>query len=266
MEITHAPTALERILRQTREALSERKRTVSEEELREAVAALAPDSSPGGRFRAALGCEGVSVIAEFKRRSPSAGPLRAGAEIRETLAAYVRGGASAVSVLTEEANFEGSLADLRAARAACKLPLLRKDFVLDPYQLYEARLAGADAILLIVAALEDERLATLHEQALALGLDALVEVHDAEELERAAAIEPQLVGVNNRDLRDFSVEVERTFRLLDRVPEGALVVSESGIGSREQVAALERAGVSAVLIGESLMRAPDPATALAALL
>jgi len=169
-------------------------------------------------------------------------------------------------VLTEGANFEGSLEDLRAARAACGLPILRKDFVVDPYQLYEARVAGADAVLLIVAALDQEELASLHELATRLGLDALVEVHDRDELERAARVGARLIGVNNRDLRDFTVDVGRTRQLLDGMPAGAIVVSESGIGAPEQLRALERYGVSAVLVGESLMRAPDPQGALAALL
>ncbi len=258
-------TALARILEQTRATLSERKRRVPEHELRERVAAL-----PGGpgehRFRDALAAPGISAIAEFKRRSPSAGGLRPGADPAAIARAYERGGASAMSVLTEEDNFGGSLADLCAARAACALPLLRKDFTIDPYQLYEARLCGADAVLLIVAALADEQLADLYERALALGLDVLVEVHDAAELERAAAVQPRIVGVNNRDLRDFSVDVRRTFELLDRIPDGALVVSESGIASHEQVARLERAGVAAVLVGESPMRAPEPGAAIASLL
>ncbi|HEY2181885.1 MAG TPA: indole-3-glycerol phosphate synthase TrpC, partial [Solirubrobacteraceae bacterium] len=179
---------------------------------------------------------------------------------------YERGGARALSVLTEGPSFGGSLDDLRAARAATELPILRKDFVVDRYQLLEARLAGADAALLIVAALGDSELASLHDGARALGLDVLVEVHDAGELERALALKPEIVGINNRDLRDFSVDLARTRALRQAIPDGVVVVSESGIGSTEQLRQLEREGVDAVLVGESLMRAADPAQALDALL
>jgi len=202
------------------------------------------------------------VIAEFKRRSPSAGALREQPDLAEIVGAYERGGAVAVSVLTEGPNFEGALDDLRAAREACALPLLRKDFVVDAYQLHEASTAGADAVLLIVAALAQPELASLHAQALDLGLDVLVEVHDREELERALAIGAEIVGINNRDLRDFSVDVERTAQLMDDVPAAVSVVSESGIYSAEQMLRLGERGVRAVLVGESLMRSADPAAAL----
>ncbi len=202
------------------------------------------------------------MIAEFKRRSPSAGSLREDPDLAEIVAAYCRGGAVALSILTEGPNFDGSLEDLRAARAACELPLLRKDFILDAYQLHEARAAGADAVLLIVAALERGELASLYGEARALGLDALVEVHDREELHAALAVGADVVGINNRDLRDFSVDLERTERLMDDVPAGVAVVSESGIGDPQQLARLHERGVQAVLIGESLMRSADPAKAL----
>ncbi len=217
-------------------------------------------------FRAALGGPGVAVIAEFKRRSPSAGILREQADVAEIVGAYERGGASALSVLTEGPNFGGSLADLRAARASCALPVLRKDFVVDEYQLLEARAAGADAVLLIVAALEDRALARLHDAARALDLDVLVEVHDRDELDRALAAEARLIGINNRDLRDFSVDVARTTLLREAIPPGITVVSESGIADARQLRELAAQGVDAVLVGESLMRAPDPAQALRQLL
>lgn len=258
-----APTVLARILEQTRAAVERRKRARPPAALEaEATAARA---SPG-RLREALARPGIGLIAEFKRRSPSAGELRPGAQVAEIAREYQQAGASAMSVLTDGPSFDGSLEDLRAARAACALPLLRKDFVVEDYQLYEARLAGADAVLLIVAALEDRPLARLHERALELGLDPLVEVHDAEELRRAAAVGAHIVGVNNRDLRDFSVDVRRTEELLPLVPDGAVVVSESGIATHEQVAELERQGVSAVLVGERLMRAAAPGRAVAELL
>ncbi|HEU0250518.1 MAG TPA: indole-3-glycerol phosphate synthase TrpC [Solirubrobacteraceae bacterium] len=252
-----------RILAQTRATIELRRRELPIVAL-EADAALA--RTKPGRLRAALARPGIAAIAEFKRRSPSAGELRAKADVQTMARAYERAGAAAMSVLTEEANFGGSLEDLRAARAACSLPILRKDFIVDPYQLHEARVAGADAVLLIVAALGDDELASLHELAQALQLDVLVEVHDSGELARAAAVGATIIGVNNRDLRDFSVDVSRTSRLLEQMPAGALVVSESGIATKEQVEGLEREGVAAVLVGETLMRALDPGDALAGLL
>jgi indole-3-glycerol phosphate synthase len=264
------PAVLAQIVLATRDELARRKRERPPDELEALVQDGAVDETgpvrARGAFRAALSADGISVIAEFKRRSPSAGALREGARPEELARAYERGGARALSVLTEGPSFGGSLDDLRAARGATALPILRKDFVVDRYQLLEARLAGADAALLIVAALADSDLAALHEAARALGLDVLVEVHDAGELERALALEPEIVGINNRDLRDFSVDVARTRTLRQAIPDGVVVVSESGIGSTGQLRELEREGVDAVLVGESLMRAPDPARALDALL
>ena len=254
-----AATVLERILGETRAEVERRKR---EQPL---ASPPAPRSAPRRSLRDALRAPGIGVIAEFKRRSPSAGELRPGAEVAEVVSEYARAGAAAVSVLTEQPNFGGSLADLRAARAACELPLLRKDFVVDGYQLAEALAAGADAVLLITAALDDAQLGALHDEARGLGLEVLVEVHDRLELERALALGAEIVGVNNRDLRDFSVDVARTSRLLGEIPAGVTVVSESGIGAAAQLAELQRAGVHAVLVGESLMRAADPGAALRSL-
>ncbi|HXC45901.1 MAG TPA: indole-3-glycerol phosphate synthase TrpC [Solirubrobacteraceae bacterium] len=264
-------TVLERILGETRAELEDRKRRAPLGQLQEQTAARTASqriaARRGGRFRQALERPGIGVIAEFKRRSPSAGTLREPEpDVAGIVSAYERGGASALSVLTEGANFDGSLADIGAARAACGLPILRKDFIIDPYQLHEACLVGAEAVLLIVAALEHASLLSLHELALGLGLDVLVEVHDREELARAEQAGARLIGVNNRDLRDFSVDLGRTERLLADMPPGATVVSESGISTPEQLRQLERQGVAAVLVGESLMRAPDPERALRALL
>jgi indole-3-glycerol phosphate synthase len=260
------PSVLARILASTREELEARKRELPLEELAARVAGTdGPRGRSGGRFREALSRPPLRVIAEFKRRSPSAGALRERADVETIVNAYERGGASALSVLTEGPHFGGSLEDLRAARAASPLPILRKDFIVDEYQLYEALDAGADAVLLIVAALAASELAALHESALALGLDALVEVHDAEELSVAITSGAQLIGINNRDLRDFSVDVKRTLQLVAGVPDGVTLVSESGIASAEQLGALAAEGVHAVLIGESLMRAPDPEAALRSL-
>ncbi len=250
-------TVLDRILAETRTAVDRRRR---EQPLPEPEQARTP-----GRFRDALAAPGIGVIAEFKRRSPSAGPLHDAPDLERSVAAYEAGGAVAASILTEEPNFGGSLDDLRLARGASKLALLRKDFVVDRYQLLEAHAAGADAVLLIVAALSDAELAGFSSDAAELGLDVLVEVHDEVELERAAAHSPEIVGVNNRDLRDFSVDVSRTERLLEMMPAGAIVVSESGISSAAQLDTLARQGVDAVLVGEALMRSGDPQAALRAL-
>jgi indole-3-glycerol phosphate synthase len=208
-------------------------------------------------FNEALVRPGLSLIAEFKRRSPSAGELRSDVGVAETVRAYERGGAAALSILTEERRFGGSLHDLRAAREASELPILRKDFIVDPYQLYESAAAGADAILLIVAALEPDALYELLNEARALDLDALVEIHDERELDVALDVEADVLGINNRDLGDFSVDIERTYDLLADVPAGKTVVSESGFSTRDQLDELDRVGVDAVLIGETLMRAPD---------
>jgi indole-3-glycerol phosphate synthase len=221
---------------------------------------------PADLFRDALAAPGLSIIAEHKRRSPSAGPIGHGVHVAEIARAYERGGAAAISVLTEEHNFAGSLDDLRAARAAVGIPILRKDFVVDSYQLLEAVDAGADAVLLIVAALGASRLRELHEEAVGLGLGVLVEVHDVDELDVALTVTPEVVGVNNRDLRDFSVDLERTLTLAPRVPHGILVISESGLDSPESLQRLRDAGIDGALIGETLMRAADPAEALRQLL
>ena len=215
-------------------------------------------------FKEALVRPGLSLIAEFKRRSPSAGEI-ADADVGATVQAYERGGAAALSILTDRPSFRGSLDDLRAARAASGLPILRKDFIVDPYQLAEAAVNGADAVLLIVSVLEDDVLGALYDEARAIDLDCLVEVHDERELERALEIDADVIGINNRDLRDMTVDTRRTHELITDVPAGKTVVSESGYRSAEQFEELERIGVDAVLVGESLMRAADPEAAARAL-
>ena len=250
-------TRLDAIVQATRDEVERRKRERPLADLeREA------DRRPEGRpFHEALARPSTSLIAEHKRRSPSAGEIREGASVTEIVRAYERGGAAALSILTEERHFGGSLADLTEARAASELPILRKDFTIDPYQLVEARAVGADAVLLVVGSLESDALASLYQEARALDLDALVEVHDGNELETALEIDADLIGINNRDLQDFSVDIAKTFELLADVPAGKTVVSESGIVHREQVEELERVGVDAVLVGETLMRAADPEAA-----
>ena len=225
-----------------------------------------PPPSASDAFQAALRRPGLSLIAEHKRRSPSAGVIRADVTLEDVVAAYERGGAAALSVLTEEASFGGSPDDLRRARATSGLPILRKDFIVDPFQVDEAAAIGADAILLIVAALRDEELRELHVRASERGLSALVEVHDSRELDRALAAGASIVGVNNRDLRTLEVDSDRAFQLLPGVPEGVITVAESGFSTPEQLVALRDGGVDAVLVGEALMRAGDIEKATRALL
>lgn len=245
---------LEGLVAAAREAVEDRRAAVPQAELEGRLRERERERP----FSEALVRPGLSLIAEFKRRSPSGGEIRPRANVADVAAAYERGGAAAISVLTDERHFGGSLADLRAAREACDLPILRKDFVVDPYQLYEAVAGGADAVLLIVAALGDDDLARLYAEVRGLDLDCLVEVHDAAELERALDLDCDAIGINNRNLRDLSVDLATTVELMTDVPAGKTVVSESGYESREQIEELARIGVDAVLIGEALMRAPDP--------
>ncbi|HTO06002.1 MAG TPA: indole-3-glycerol phosphate synthase TrpC [Myxococcota bacterium] len=229
---------------------------------RDALAERAGNAdAPRGFARALRSGRGPRVVAEFKRASPSRGEIRPGADPAEIARAYEGAGAAALSVLTDREFFRGQLDDLRQARGACRLPVLRKDFTIDPLQLLEARAAGADAVLLIVAALDDLQLRELLACAHDLGLDALVEVHDEPELERALAVGAELIGINNRDLRDFKTDVAVTRALLP-LAAGRTVVSESGLDSAETLRSLEAAGASAFLIGEALMREPDPGAAL----
>lgn len=231
-------------------------------ELRRAAEAAAPCR---GFRQALLDAAGPAVIAEVKKASPSAGILRADFDPAAIASAYEAAGAACLSVLTDERYFQGADCHLRQARQACALPVLRKDFVVDAYQLYEARALGADCVLLIVGALDASQLAELAQLADELAMDALVEVHDERELERALALAPRLLGINNRDLATFRTRIETTLRLLPAVPAGVAVVSESGIGASEDVAQLAAAGVRAFLVGTAFMQAKDPGAALEAL-
>jgi indole-3-glycerol phosphate synthase len=219
--------------------------------------------SPTRGFRAALhSAPRPRIIAEIKRRSPSRGEIRARFDPAECAKAYTDGGAAAISVLTDERFFGGHLDQLQVVRAVTPLPLLRKDFVIDPYQIDQARVAGADAVLLIVAALAPASLYALRVRAAELGLDTLVEVHDERELDAALEAGAQLIGINNRDLHSFSTDLAVTERLAPKVPGAVTVVAESGIFSHEDVRRLEAAGAHACLVGESLMREPDVGSAL----
>jgi indole-3-glycerol phosphate synthase len=254
---------LSKIIEQKGRRLSEAKAARSLEEVRHEALAVRADARQH-LFRQALEDAGrVNVIAEFKRASPSKGEISAGASVSETVRSYERGGAAALSVLTEEDFFRGSLADLREAKANTRLPVLRKDFVFDEYQVFESAAAGADALLLIVAALDDDTLARLLRLTEGeLNMDALVEVHTAEELERAVAAGAGIVGVNNRNLRTFEVSLETSIELAARAPAGTLLVSESGLRGAGDVDRLRACGFRAFLVGETLMRSEDPEAAL----
>jgi indole-3-glycerol phosphate synthase len=218
-----------------------------------------------GAIRSRIARGAPAVIAEVKKASPSKGVLRGDFDPASIGASYARHGAACLSVLTDAEYFQGAPEHLAAARAASGLPVLRKDFVIDPYQLHEARALGADAVLLIVAALSDAQLAEFEAAATALGLAVLVEVHDAAELERALALSTPLLGINNRNLRTFETTLAATLELLPRIPQDRIVVTESGILAPADVARMRAAGVNAFLVGEAFMRAPDPGAELARL-
>ncbi len=245
---------IEQLIAAARDGVEERRAETPQADLESRLQSRGDDRP----FNEALVRPGLSLIAEFKRRSPSAGEISASATVAERVGAYERGGAAALSVLTDEPHFGGSLDDLRAARAACGLPILRKDFIVDPYQLLEAAVNGADAVLLIVRVLEDAELAEMYGRARGLDLDCLVEVHDGEELERALRLDAEVIGINNRDLDEGVVDVGTTYELMPDVPAGKTVVAESGISTRTELEELERVGVDAVLIGSALMTAADP--------
>ena len=239
----------------------ERKR----QRVEEAKEAIPIDAVERGshRFRAALQREGINIIAEFKRRSPSKGVIRADADLSQIVKSYEAGGASAISVLTEEDYFSGSLDDLRNAKSIIDLPVLRKDFIFDEYQVYESAAAGADAVLLIVAALDDARLSFLRGLAEeGLGMDAVIEVHDAEEMKRAVLCGATLIGVNNRNLHTFDVSLETSLSLVSAGPKDAVLISESGLKTAADLSRLHDAGYRGFLIGESLMRSENPEAAL----
>ncbi|PWG61265.1 indole-3-glycerol phosphate synthase TrpC [Sediminicurvatus halobius] len=259
------PDILRRILQRKAEIVAERSEQIG---LR-AFSTRVEQAPPVRGFRAALeariGAGDAAVIAEVKKASPSKGVLREAFDPAAIARSYEAAGAACLSVLTDEDFFQGRDEDLQLARGACGLPVLRKDFIIDAYQVYEARALGADCILLIVAALGDATLKELHLLGQELGMDVLVEVHDAEELDRALAIGAELIGINNRDLRTFETDIDTTLRLRERLPEEALVVTESGIHTAEEVAHLRRHGVHAFLVGEAFMREPDPGRKLAEL-
>jgi indole-3-glycerol phosphate synthase len=258
------PTKLDQILSNTLLQVNARKASADSALLDHKAAAHTPRG-----FRAALraaAATGPAIISEIKKASPSKGLIRSNFHPVSLARGFEAAGAAALSVLTNEEFFQGSLADLSAASAAVKIPCLRKDFMIDPFQVLEARAAGADAILLIVSALTDTQLSDLRDEARSMGLDVLCETHDREEMERAVQLGFDLIGVNSRDLRSFAVRPELLFEMAERMPADAVMVAESGIRTADDIAKLRDAGYHAFLVGEALMRQPDPGAALALLL
>ena len=256
------PDVLKRILARKAEELAEKSAARPLPALRAALEGLPPARGFQAALREHITAGKPAVIAEIKKASPSQGLLRADFDVSAIARSYAAAGATCLSVLTDEPHFQGRDDHLTEARAACTLPALRKDFIIDPWQVYESRLLGADAILLIVVALGDAMLADLTTLAADLGMDALVEVHDAAELERALAVGAPLIGINNRDLRTFHTDPETTLKLLPRVPADRLLVTESGLATCADVGRMRAAGVRAFLVGEAFMRAADPGAKL----
>jgi len=256
---------LQRILQRKAEEVAEHSVRITEQALRQQIAVAPAPRGFAAALRAKLAAGLPAVIAEVKKASPSRGLLRANFDPSAIARSYEQNGAACLSVLTDADFFQGSEEYLRQARAACGLPVLRKDFIIDPYQVYETRVIGADCILLIVAALGDAALWELAQLAEELHMDVLVEVHDVDELQRALALNAPLIGINNRNLRTFETRLATTLELLDHIPADRIVITESGIHTRDDVALLRGRGVNAFLIGEAFMRAPDPGEVLAQL-
>ncbi len=257
-----APTVLKRIFDRKEEEVAERRRIRSLSDVQSAAAEALPSRGFRQALAARVASGNAAVIAEVKKASPSKGIIREQFDPAEIATQYEAGGATCLSVLTDIDFFQGADEYLQRARAACALPVLRKDFTLDPYQIYEARALGADAILLIVACLDRPHLGELYQCAREAGLDALVEVHDADELEEALTLDVDLIGINNRNLHTFETSLETTYHLLDQIPEGVQVVTESGLSSATEIAEMRKNGVHTFLIGETFMRAEDPGAAL----
>jgi len=264
--VLRAGGVLDRIVASKKDRLDRAKKEVPIEHLLTRVETRAETARGVDFFEAITRKERVNIISEIKRRSPSKGIIREQFDPEAIASSYERAGAAALSVLTEEDHFDGSLDHLMAARSAAALPVLRKDFLFDPYQVYEAAAAGASAVLLIVAILDDGLLKTLSELARSLGLASLVEVHTEEEMERAIYAGAEIIGVNNRDLTSFNVDLNTSLRLARDAPPDVALVSESGIRTRQEISALRGAGFDAFLVGEFLMSSQEPGEALKALL
>ena len=263
--MSDVPDILRKILARKAEEISERNQRFSLAELRQMVAKLPPTRPFRERLEQTIADSQPAIIAEIKRASPSKGLLRDPFHPADIARSYSAFGATCLSVLTDRDFFQGHEDFLRETQTACLLPILRKDFIIDPYQVYEARLIGADCVLLIVAALDDTVLRDLARLTITLGMDVLVEVHDAEELERALALNTPLIGINNRDLRTFETRLDTTLNLLPRIPADRIVVTESGIHTSADVTLMREHGVHAFLVGEAFMRAAVPGAKLAEL-
>jgi indole-3-glycerol phosphate synthase len=263
--VSDTPDILKKIVRRKREEIAERRAGTPQAQLAEILADATPPRGFADTLAARIAAGQAAVIAEIKRASPSKGVLREDFHPAQIARSYADGGAACLSVLTDVDFFQGSDAYLQQARTACALPVIRKDFIIDPYQVYEARVIGADCILLIVACLDDEGLRELNDLARRLGMDVLIEVHDRAELARALAVDSRLIGINNRDLRTFNVDLDTTLGMLQQIPADRLLVTESGIHSREDVALMRSRGVHAFLVGEAFMRAQEPGERLAEL-
>lgn len=264
--MSELPTVLKKIVARKIEEIAERSAVKSIADF-EKIIALAEDSAqtPRGFTRAmqnSIAQGKPAVIAEAKKRSPSKGLLRDPFHPAEIAQSYQAGGASCMSVLTDADFFSGSELYLMEARAACELPVIRKDFIIDPYQVFEARAIGADCILLIVSCLEERQMKELNNLAVRLGMDVLIEVHGGDELEQALSLDNQMIGINNRNLHTFEVSLDNTFELLDFIPKDKVIITESAIHTRDDVAAMRDKGVNGFLVGEAFMRAEDPGTQL----
>jgi len=252
------PTVLRKILTRKSEEIAERKSKVGLDQLHKEIEIASPPRGFADALKAKIAADQPAVIAEIKKASPSKGVIREHFDPVAIAKSYQRGGAACLSILTDVDFFQGADEYLKAARAACSLPVIRKDFIVDEYQLYESRAMGADCVLLIVAALEPSKLKRLHEIALSVGLDVLIEVHDQAELELALDLDNQMVGINNRNLHTFEVSLENTYQLLDKIPEDRIIITESGINNRQDVLAMRNKKVNAFLVGEAFMRSDEP--------
>ncbi|MGB1108974.1 MAG: indole-3-glycerol phosphate synthase TrpC [Gammaproteobacteria bacterium] len=263
--MSDTPDILKKIVARKEEEIAERIQSISLDEMKARAIGALPVRGFVDAMRAKIDAGLPAVIAEIKKASPSKGVFREDFDPTEIASGYEQGGAACLSILTDRDFFQGGEEYLMQAREACSLPVIRKDFIVDPYQVYEARAINADCILLIVSCLQDEQMAELANLATDLGMDVLVEVHDEAELERALPLELPLVGINNRNLRSFETDLDTTYRMLDRIPAGRIVVTESGIHSQEHVRSMRDNQVNAFLVGEAFMREPVPGEALARL-
>jgi len=263
--VNDTPDILKKIIARKKEEISEARTCISEQMLKEGLAQKSPPRGFVQALKDKISNGQSAVIAEIKKASPSKGVLREDFHPAEIAQSYAAHGAACLSILTDRDFFQGAPEYLQQARAACELPVIRKDFIIDPYQVYEARAMEADCILLIVACLDDEQLANLNDLAQSLGMDVLIEVHDEVELQRGLQVTNPMIGINNRNLRSFEVSLQTTLNMLDQIPDDKLVITESGILAPKDVALMREHDVHGFLVGEAFMRAADPGAELARL-